>query len=66
MTLKNFPNLNKDRDFSFISETKLDDYILKIHEASTNHNQMQSLQVKFKESDPELVELLSMMLEFNP
>ena len=27
---------------------------------------MQSLQVKFKESDPELVELLSMMLEFNP
>lgn len=58
MTLKNFPNLKKDRDFSFISETKLDDYILKIHEASTNHNQMLALQDKFKESDPELIELL--------
>ena len=35
--LKKLPGLDKDLDFCFLSDSKLDEYIIKIHEAATNN-----------------------------
>ena len=58
-----------DIDFSFVDDKFVKKYITKIYQDQgykSFHSFQEKLQMKYNKTDPKIISLIAMMLEFNP